>query len=189
MKKLFNKYLRLLLLTNGLILISGAMLGPIYALFVDKIGGDLLDASLTGGIFALAAGITSLIAGRYTDKAKNKKIIVSSGYAVMAVGFFLYPFVDSLLFLFLVQVIIGFAEAFYSPAFDALYSNHVTKKKVGREWGAWESMNYFSAAFGAGFGGFVVTYFGFNAIFILMGSLSTVSALVLFLTPKNFFSN
>ena len=49
---LFNKALRILLITNGLVLLTGAMLGPIYALFVENISGDLLDASLTGDFFA-----------------------------------------------------------------------------------------------------------------------------------------
>ena len=93
MNKFFNQALRLLLITNGLVLLAAAMLGPIYALFVEEIGGDLLEASLTGGIFALAAGITTLIAGRYTDKLKeNNSLIVSLGYTVMGIGFFFFFF-------------------------------------------------------------------------------------------------
>jgi len=70
---LFNKALRILLITDGLVLIAGAMLGPIYTLFVEKIGGNLLDASLSGGIFAFGAGITTLIAGKFADKFKEKE--------------------------------------------------------------------------------------------------------------------
>ena len=184
MRFLFNRGLRILLITNALILIAGAMLGPIYALFVEKVGGSLLDASLTGGIFALVAGITTLIAGRYADKIKEKRYIVAFGYSLMGVGFFLYTFVNSIWFLFVVQAIIGFAEAAYVPAFDALYSKHLTKKKAGREWGAWEATNYFTAAAGAGTGGLLVTYFGFNIIFIIMGILSVISAIYIFLLPK-----
>jgi len=174
---LFNKALRILLFTNGLVLLSGAMFGPIYALFVENIGGDLLDASLTGGIFALAAGITTLVAGKYADKNKRDELIVASGYIIMGIGFILYMFVNSIWFLFGVQILIGFAEAFYSPAFDALYSKHITEKKAGREWGAWESMNYFSIAIGAVLGGFIATQFGFNTIFAIMAILCFSSAL------------
>ena len=176
---LFNKALRILLITNGLVLLAGAMLGPIYALFVENLGGDLLDASLTGGFFALAAGITTLIAGKFADKNKRDELIVASGYAVMGLGFLLYIFVNSIWFLFGVQILIGFAEAFYSPAFDALFSKHVTKKKAGREWGAWESMNYFSIAIGAIVGGLVVNAFGFKSVFYIMGTISLISAIFL----------
>ena len=184
MKRIFNKALRILLITNGLVLLAGAMLGPIYALFVERIGGDLLDASLTGGLFALAAGVTTLIAGKFVDKNKRNELIIVLGYFTMGLGFLLYIFVNSIWFLFGVQILIGFAEAFYSPAFDALYSKHITKKKAGREWGAWESMNYFSIAIGAVIGGLIVSNFGFNAIFIVMSVLCFISAGYIFYLRK-----
>jgi len=181
---LFNRALRILLITDSLVLIAGAMLGPIYALFVESVGGSLLDASLAGGLFALAAGITTLIAGKYADSIKRDELIVACGYAIMGIGFLLYTAVNSILFLFFVQILIGFAEAFYSPAFDALYSKHITKKKAGREWGAWESMSYFSVAVGAAIGGVIVTFFGFNAIFVLMAILCFASAVYIYHLPR-----
>lgn len=177
---LFNRALRILLITNGLVLLAGAMIAPIYALFVENIGGSLLDASLTGGFFALAAGITTLLAGKFADKNKRDELIVASGYLIMGLGFLLYIFVNSIWFLFGVQILIGFAEAFYSPAFDSLYSKHVTKKKAGTEWGAWESINYFSIAIGAAIGGIIVSNFGFTPIFITMSVLCFISAIYIF---------
>ena len=38
-----SKALRILLATNAFILLAGAMLGPIYALFVDEIGGETVQ--------------------------------------------------------------------------------------------------------------------------------------------------
>jgi len=185
MKKIFfNRALRILLITNGIVLISGSMLGPIYALFVEKVGGDLLDASFTGGVYALAAGLMTLIAGRYADKIKENELIVVIGYLMIAFGFLLYLFVDSIWFLFVIQIIIGFGEAIYSPAFDALYSKHIAETKAGRQWGAWESMNYFTCAAGAAIGGLIVAYFGFNAIFIIMTLLCLASALYIYLLPR-----
>jgi len=174
---LFNKALRILLITNSFVLLAGAMLGPIYALFVTDIGGDLLDASLTGGIFALAAGITTLIAGRYVDKNKREELIVAFGYGMIGIGFILFIFVNSIWFLFAVQILMGISEAIYAPAFDALYSKHITKKKAGREWGAWEATNYFSIAIGAVIGGFIASKFGFTPLFIAMAALCFMSAL------------
>ncbi|MCK4635193.1 MAG: MFS transporter [Candidatus Aenigmarchaeota archaeon] len=184
MKPFFNKALRILLITNAMVLAAGAMLGPIYALFVKNVGGSLLDASIAGGFFALAAGITTLLAGKYADKVKEDELIVVFGYSVMGLGFLFYNFVNSIWSLFLLQIVIGFAEAFYSPAFDALYSKHLTRKKAGREWGAWEGMRYFTTAFGAIVGGFIVVQFGFGAIFTIMSALCFLSAIYIYFLPR-----
>lgn len=182
--RFFNKALRILLVTNALVLIAGAMLGPIYALFVEDIGGSLLDASITQAVFALVAGITTLLAGRYADKVKYESKIVVWGYLLMGLGFFLYSFVNSLWFLLIIQALIGFAEALYAPAFDSLYSKHLTKKKVGTEWGAWEAMDYFSTTVGAIIGGVIATYFGFTTLFTAMSLLCLISALYIHFLPK-----
>ena len=60
MRQLFNKAIRLLLLTNGFILLAGAMLGPIYALFVERVGGDLLHASLAGVYLSAAVHFAAI---------------------------------------------------------------------------------------------------------------------------------
>ena len=184
MKKLFNKQIRILLLTNGLILIAGAMLGPIYALFVEGVGGDLLDASYAFGTYALAAGITTLISGKYADRLKENEMIVVLGYAIMGLAFFGYTLVNSIWSLLIVQSIIGLGEAIYSPAFDAVYSKHLDGHKSGREWGAWESINYFTTTFGAITGGFLVTFFGFNSMFVVMGLLSFAAAIYISRLPR-----
>lgn len=182
--KFLNKPLRILLATNSLILIAGAMLAPIYAFYVEKIGGDILDASFTGGVFALAAGITTIIAGKYADKIKENELIVIFGYLSIGIGFFLYLFVNSIFSLLLVQILIGFSEAVLWPAYDAIYTKHIPKTKLGRAWGFWEGMNYFSIAIGSLVGGIIVNYFGFFPLFILMGMLSIGSGLYLYSLPR-----
>ena len=185
MKRLFlNRVLRILLSTNAMILLAGAMLGPIYALFVEKIGGDLLDVSYAGALFALAAGVTTFISGKYSDKIKENELVIVAGYTVMGIGFMLYIFVASMIQLLFVQILIGFGEAIYAPAFDAVYSKHIDERKPGKQWGAWESVNYFTAAAGAVVGGFIVTWFGFNIMFIIMSLLCFASALYIYKLPR-----
>jgi len=157
-----------------------AMLGPIYALFVEKVWGDLMDASIAGGIYALMAGLTTIISGKYSDIVKENELIVVLWYAIMGLGFFLYIRVDSILFLFLVQAVIGLGEATYSPAFDAVYSKHLDGHKSWSQRGARESMNYFTAALGAVVGGLIVTQFGFETLFIIMTVISWSSAIYIF---------
>lgn len=182
--QLFNRALRVLLLTNGFILVAGAMLGPIYALFVEEVGGDLLAASFTVGVFALAAGVTTLFAGHIADKVRHEENVIAFGYAAMGVGFLSFLFVQDIWGLLVAQAIIGFGEAIYSPAFDSLYSKNLENQKEGIEWGAWESLNYFTVALGAIVGGVLASAYGFQSIFIVMSALCLGSAAYLKLTKK-----
>lgn len=182
--KFFNKPLRILLITDGLVLAASAMLGPIYALFVEKIGGDLLEASSTFAVYNLTASLLTFLSGKFTDKIKEEELVVATGYFIIGIGFFSYLFVNSIWFLLLTQIIIGIGEAVYGPAFDVCYSKHLDKGKYGGEWGAWEGLNYLSKALGAVLGGVIVTFFNFNLIFVLMGLICFGSALYILLLPK-----
>ncbi|MBI4193283.1 MAG: MFS transporter [Candidatus Colwellbacteria bacterium] len=179
-----NRALRVLIITNSIILLASALLGPIYAVFVEKVGGSLLDASWAGGIYAFVAGITVLFSGRMVDRVKESELIIVAGYTVMGFGFLSYVLVDSVSALFATQVLIGLGAAIYAPAFDALYSKHLDSHKSGVEWGAWESVTYLTVAIGAVLGGLVVTEFGFNALFATMAALSFGSALFIWRLPR-----
>lgn len=184
-KRFFNHAIRILLGTNALILLASAMLGPIYAIFVTQIGGDLMDASIAGFLFAISAGLITLLTGKYADGVKHNDKILVLGYSIIGVGFLLYPFVASVYTLFAIQALIGIGNAVYSPAFDKLYSIHLDHGKDGEEWGTWESLNYFMGAFGALLGGWLVTKFGFNTLFYMMAVLSFSSGIYLYaLSPR-----
>lgn len=179
-----SRGLRILLITNSLILLAGAMLGPIQAIFVGMVGGDLMEAGIASGIFSFVAGITVLLSGRFTDKLKEPELVVVVGYMIMAAGFLSYLFVNSVFLLFLAQVIIGFGDAIYNPAFDALYSKHLDSSKAGSQWGIWEATNYFTAAIGAVIGGIIAKNFGFTPVFISMAVLCILSATYIYFLPR-----
>ena len=182
-----NKALKILLITNSFTLLAGAMLGPIYALFVEEVGGDLLDASFAGGAYALAAGITVYLSGKYADKIRRDEIIIIVGYSIMGLGFLSYIIVDSIWLLLIAQVVVGLGEAVYSPAFDKLYSKHLDAHREATEWGSWESVYYFATAIGAVVGGVFATLFGFKILFVIMSALCFASALYIFRLPKRTF--
>jgi len=183
-KRKKNKAIPIIIATDSLVMFASAMLAPIFALFVDKIGGTLLDASMTVGAFALAAGFTSLLSGKYTDKIKEKEYIVIAGYLIIGIGFLLMFFAESVAMLVFIQLLIGFGQALYSPAFDALFTQHANRKKMGRQWGAWESMYYFTTAAGAFLGGLIVTIFSFSAMFVIMALLCFGSAVYILFLPR-----
>lgn len=177
MKLPLNSGLRLLLVSNSLILLAPALLAPIYAIYVEQIGGDLLDAGLTAAIFAFSAGTICLFSGRISDHIKRHRIVVIVGSIIMAIGFLGYLWVDTIQHLFLVQIVIGIGEAIYYPPFDALYSSHLNVNKKATGWAAWEAMDYYITAFGAFFGALIVEKYGFDIVFMMMSILCVLSGL------------
>ena len=49
--------LKLLLEADGFVLFGFGLLAPIYAIFVEKIGGDVLDAGIAYAIYLFVLGI------------------------------------------------------------------------------------------------------------------------------------
>lgn len=179
-----NPALKVLLIADALVLTAAAMLTPIYAVFVQEVGGDLLDAGLTASALAFGSAIASLAAGRVADSLKNKKIFIIIGYAVTGAGFLLFTTIDSVWYLAAVQMMIGLARAFAEPAYDALYSTHLDKHKEAEDWGAWEAMSYAAAGLGALVGAAVVSATSFSTLFVIMAGLCAFSAVYIFRVPQ-----
>jgi predicted MFS family arabinose efflux permease len=154
-----------------------------FSLFVEN-WRRFTRCKFGGAAYALAAGVTVLLIGRMSDTVKENELLVVAGYLIMAVGFISYIWVDSVVKLLISQLIVGFGEAVYSPAFDALYSKHLDKHQAGVEWGLWESMRYFMLAGGAVLGGVIVNVFDFNVLFIVMGIMSAASGLYILLPRR-----
>lgn len=178
---LLNKPLRILLVTDGLVVVAASMLIPFFALFVEQVGGDVLDIGLAAAIFAVAGGVAVLLAGRLADRVQRTERIIAAAYLVMAAGFGLYMIVDSIWLLLVAQVIVGLAEASYLPAYDSLYGRHAHEggKHAGRRWSFTEANDYFAAAIGAGAGALIIHLTSFTVLFAVMAMLCLASGLYL----------
>ncbi len=181
---LFNRQIRLLLVLNTLVLTAVEMIGPIYALFVEEIGGGVLEAGFTAAFFALSGAATTVLTGKYLDRKKDKKLILAIGYALLGVGSLMFLLVNNIYLLFAVQVILGFAEAISLPAFDALFSHYIASRKEGMEWGSLEAGEYIAEFLGGVVGGIVAYLFGFKGVFILMGGICLMCSVYVYRLPR-----
>jgi MFS family permease len=182
-----NKALRVLLLSNSLILISLGLLVPVYALFVEKVGGSALSAGFTAGALGLTSAIAALLSGKLVDKLSPQKtrFVMSSGWFAIGFAVLLYILVDNLMTLFVAQVILGFVKTIAAPAFDTLYARHLDKSSTGQEYGLWEASFFLTAGIGAVLGGIIVDLYGFDGLFIAMAMLAFIAAIYVLSLPKN----
>lgn len=169
--------IKILLLADMWATFAIGMLGPIYAIFVERIGGDLLDASWAFFAFMITSGVVMYFISHWEDHVLHKERLVTLGYTMTAVGCLMYVFVDSQLMLIMTQIVLGLAEAVLVPAYDAMYSHFLDVEKAASEWGDWEAMRYIVTALAAVAGGYVVHLFGFSALFIIMAIVASFAAI------------
>ena len=170
-----RREIKILLLSDTWTYLALGLIGPIYAIFVEKIGGNILDASWAYSSFMITTGLVMFFISRWEDKAKHKEELVVVGYVLTSLGCLSYIFVKDEISLVITQVILGLAGALYTPAFDALYSEYLDSDEEASEWGLEEAMIYVIGAISALIGGYVAKFLGFRSLFIIMFIVSTFS--------------
>lgn len=172
-----HKILKTLITSSIFYNFAAGMLGPIYAIFVQEIGGSIIDASSAIAIYTAVIGVLILLFGRFEDKLDKKKVFIA-GRAINVVGIAGYIFVSSPVDLFIVQGILGIAIAMMNPTFEALYSRGLRKGHEAFEWSIWEGSINIMFAIAAITGGLVASIFGFKTLFVFMTIMAFVSFVV-----------
>jgi MFS family permease len=172
-----SKVVRTLLLAEGFFLFASGLLGPIWAVYVEKIGGDILEASGAFGTFMLTAALVTYFFSKIEDRQRHKAKFIIAGYLIGSVGFLGYLFVAGPISLFVVQAILGLTVAVKDPAYDGLFSRFA-KRHLTLAWGEWEAMDYLTAGISAIIGGIIASFFGFKTLILIMVAFSLLGFLI-----------
>jgi len=169
-----NRQLKLLLGLASFFVFAAGMFGPIYALYVKDIGGDILDTGIAWSIFMIVSGIGMFFMGKVHDRIKKEKSIMLMGYALRAIVFLSYIYINSIAQLYFIQLLLGLSLIMTIPAYDSLYTKNLEKGKFASQWAAFESMYFTVQGVAAILGALIVTIFSFTALFIVMFIFSLI---------------
>jgi len=173
-----RKGLSILLQADALAILAGGMFGPLYAVFVEEIGGDLLTAGEAFAVFAFVMAGLMFIISRWGDHAKHKEFLIVLSYGLGCLGFLGYLLISRPMHLFIVQIIFGVSGAIGWPTYDGLFSKFLDKGKFISEWGLWGTMRNVMLGLGALAGGFIAKNFGFSFLFGVMLIVSLIGFFV-----------
>lgn len=179
-----KRAIKVILLSSFFASLAGGLFGPIYAIFVQGIGGNLIDAGTSYAVFSIVSGILIYVLGKWEDHVKHQEKLVVVARVMLVLGFAGYLIVRSPLQLFIVQAILGISEAVSTPAMDSIYSKNVSRKKSASEWGTWESMYAIVVGVAAIIGGVLAQEFGFKILFLIMFIISICSLIASLLLLK-----
>lgn len=172
-----HKTIKILILSSMFFNFSAGLFGPLYAIFVQQIGGDILTAGSVWAVYAMTVGVLMFVFGKLGDIFNKRKIFLV-GRMLNTIGVAGYLFVNNPIQLFIVQSVLGVALAMLNPAFNAIYSRSLDKGRESSEWSYWEGSVYIVVGVSALIGGIVASTFGFRMLFILMTIASIFSTIV-----------
>lgn len=159
------------------------LLAPVYAVFVKKIGGDLITAGTTLAINYIIIGFAVIVSGKFAEKYHTQKLQLVLGCGLGVLAGFSYLIISTSIELYFVQVLAGLSYAIYQPGFGGIFSDKL-KGKFSSGWGYYIGITYLAAGFAVFYSGFVTQWLGFNALFIsfiVSQSLALAAATYLFL--------
>ena len=168
---------KILLLGANIWYFGEGMLGPLFAIFTEKVGGDILDITWAWSTYLVCTGVFYIIIGKLVNRKAYKIQILVLGYSLNALFTFCYLFVSNPLQLFLVQVGLGIAEAIGSPIWDSLYAKSITEDHDTYAWGLSTGQSQIVTGVAFAIGGALTEIFSFNVLFIVMGIIQIIAAI------------
>lgn len=182
--KKFNKALRILISTNTVFVFTLGLLIPFYAIFVQKIGGDIVLAGFSWAVFAIVSGVLTILFSRWQMKMKEPELLFALGYIIRGFVFLSYIFINSPIQLIFTQILWGVGAALGTPAFDAVYSKHTNQDDSIVQWGQWEGIASIATGLAAIIGGLLIQTVGFSFVFVGMAIISFLLGIYIWHLPR-----
>jgi len=162
------------------------LLAPIYAIYIKRIGGTLIDAGVSIGIYACLKGVLYLILKNLDEAKYSKKKMIVQGYLIMMVGYSFYLFAAKPIHIYGIQVLLSIGETIIMPSWSTIIAISLEK---GKERNLYSRFYGYRSLFEGGaaiIGGIFAMKFGFNTVFGLMVLFALTSAiLAIFINEKS----
>ncbi|MBU1870601.1 MFS transporter [Patescibacteria group bacterium] len=171
-KTSLNRSLRILIMVNSILVFIMGLFMPFYAVFIQRIGGNIAFAGLSWAIFSIISGILIFLFSNWQMKVKEPELLIALGYILRGGVFASYAVMTNIPQLIITQIFWGIAVALGTPAFDSVYASHTNKESSIIEWGRWEGIAAIVTGVAALIGGIIIQAFSYEIIFIIMAIIS-----------------
>lgn len=179
-----KKGLKLLILSDLLIIMSFGLVTPILAIFIKDglTGGNAFAAGISISVALIVKSLLEIPFGKIEDHHSKKRYLLMGTFIISFVplGYF---FINHVYQLYMVQFVYGVGAAMAFPAFGALFLRYLNRGKEAYEWSVYGTIVGLGSAITAFLGGLVVQKFNFDTLFLVTFIVSFIGACVLFAIP------
>lgn len=186
-----NKVIGIIIVSDFMVTTGAALLSPIFALFIigQVTGGSAKAVGFAIAIYWIVKSIVQLPIARYLDRNHGEiddyYFMIFGLVADAAVLGGYYFFASAIWHVYLLQGLLGLADAFMLPPFYAIFTRHIDRGSEGFEWSIRSSFSFGGgAALGGALGGILLGVVGFRNVFLIAASFNLLSVVsLLFMKP------
>jgi MFS family permease len=183
MLKSINKVVKVLIYSDLVFFTGWGLVTPIFAIFiVEKIeGGNVVVAGIASAIFWLLRSILRVPMGIYLDKTQGEKDdfwFIIGGFSLAGLVPFGFLLASLPWHIYLLQALYGLGIALNTSGWAAIFTRHIDKGKESTEWGLDATAIGLGGGVAGAVGGFLVSNFGFEPVFVAVGVLGFLGALL-----------
>jgi len=184
MKLKINNVVKYLVLSDLIFFAGWGLITPIFAIFiVNSIqGGSILVVGIASSIYWILTSILRIPFGIFLDNHKGEKddyFFLVAGLFIASLIPFGYIFSKLPWHIYILQAIYGIGLAMSFSGWSAIFTRHIDKGKEATEWGLDATSVGIGTGISAVIGGWAVTQFGFNPVFIVVGILGLIGVALL----------
>ena len=181
-----NKVIAIIIAGDFMVTTGSSLLSPIFALFVTSqiTGGSAKAVGFAIAIYWITKSVLQLPIARYLDRNRGEvddyHFMICGLLADSAVLCGYYFFASAVWHVFVLQGLLGAADAFLLPPFYAIFTRHIDKGSEGFEWSVRSSLSFGGgAALGGALGGILLGLVGFRKIFLIAALFNILSVIAL----------
>ncbi|MDD5590100.1 MAG: MFS transporter [Candidatus Portnoybacteria bacterium] len=183
MTKTLNKFIRILIYSDLALLSGIGFMAPVFAIFLtDNIkGGGVEVAGFAAAIYWIIKSIVIIPIGTYLDRKPSEKVdlwFIVGGNILVAASTFGYIFSSLPWHIYLFEAIYGLGVAMNVPGYTAIFTRHISSGKEATSWSVKTAIDGIGSGIAGALGGLVAASFGFAALFVGVGILTLISALL-----------
>lgn len=168
------RFIYLLTMAYAIATFASGILVPIYAFFVQKIGGGILETSQAIAVYSLFYGTLTILIHKTKISHTYRIAFLWGGWLTWLFSIMLYFMISSIVVLYISQMLNALGDAMYEPIFDEEFSKQITADP-SRGWAFFNGTISIFSGIAAFIGGLIASYLGFDILLYCVMGVGTLS--------------
>lgn len=173
-----KKFLYLIMAAYTTSTFSQGILTPIYAFFIQNIGGGIMEASWAIAVYSIITGLATILIHRITWSHAHKLTFLWVGWFLWLSSVAIYFIMTNVYFLYISQILNALGTAMSEPIFDAEFSDKIKEDPLGG-WALFEGVTSIFTGVASIVGGLIASKFGFSVLIPVMIGVAFISFLTI----------